>query len=49
MVGDFVKSLALGSDFCMIGSLLAGTDETPGEIKTINGVKVKEYFRYGFK
>ena len=41
--GDIVKALAAGADFVMLGSLLAGTDETPGDvIKTPTG-KVKAY------
>lgn len=40
--GDMVKAFAAGADAVMIGSMLAGTDESPGEILTdINGHDVK--------
>jgi len=35
--GDIVKSFAAGADLIMLGSMLAGTDESPGEV--INGYK----------
>lgn len=41
--GDIVKALSAGADAVMIGSLLAGTDEAPGESITINGEKYKAY------
>lgn len=43
--GDIVKSLAAGADFVMVGSMLAGTTETPGEIYTSpnQGKKYKAY------
>ena len=42
--GDMVKALAAGADFVMIGSMLAGTDETPGDVLIKNnGEKYKEY------
>jgi len=32
--GDMVKALAMGADFIMVGSMLSGTDQTPGQIFT---------------
>lgn len=42
--GDIAKSIRFGATMCMIGSLFAGHDETPGEIVEINGDKFKMYF-----
>ena len=41
--GDIVKALAAGADCVMLGSLLAGCDESPGELVTIDGRKYKAY------
>ena len=41
--GDIVKALAAGADFVMLGSLLAGTDETPGDIIHAREGKFKSY------
>ena len=41
--GDIVKSIAAGADCVMLGSLLAGTDETPGDFVYVNGEKRKVY------
>lgn len=41
--GDVVKALAGGADSVMIGSLLAGTDEAPGEVILYQGRKFKSY------
>tara|TARA_Y100001938_G_scaffold150473_1_gene241553 strand:+ start:1260 stop:2291 length:1032 start_codon:yes stop_codon:yes gene_type:complete len=41
--GDIVKALAAGADFVMLGSLLAGTDESPGKILKSEKGNVKVY------
>ncbi len=41
--GDMVKALAAGADLVMIGGLLAGTDESPGEMVHYQGRSYKVY------
>ncbi|WP_395660462.1 IMP dehydrogenase [Aestuariivirga sp.] len=41
--GDLAKALAAGAEVAMIGSLLAGTDESPGEVYLYNGRSYKAY------
>ena len=41
--GDAVKALAAGATAIMVGNLLAGTDEAPGELVTVGGRRYKEY------
>src|SRR5580693_7885288 len=41
--GDLAKAVAAGADCVMIGSLLAGTDETPGEVFLYQGRSYKTY------
>ncbi len=41
--GDMVKALASGADCVMIGSIFAGTEESPGETIIYEGRKFKEY------
>ena len=41
--GDVVKALAAGAACVMCGSMFAGTDEAPGEIIEVDGVKMKGY------
>ncbi len=41
--GDIVKAIAAGADVVMLGSLLAGLDESPGEIVLYEGRRFKDY------
>jgi len=41
--GDLAKALAAGADCVMLGSLLAGTDESPGEVYLYQGRSYKAY------
>lgn len=41
--GDVAKAIAAGANACMIGSLLAGTDEAPGEVFLYQGRSYKSY------
>ena len=41
--GDLAKALAAGAGVAMIGSLLAGTDESPGDSYLFNGRSFKSY------
>lgn len=41
--GDVVKAIAAGGNVVMLGSLLAGTDESPGEVELFQGRRYKVY------
>ena len=41
--GDFAKAIAAGADCAMVGSLLAGTEEAPGEVYLFQGRSYKAY------
>jgi IMP dehydrogenase len=41
--GDFAKAIAAGADCAMVGSMIAGTDESPGEVVLFQGRSFKTY------
>ncbi|PWD50426.1 IMP dehydrogenase [Serinibacter arcticus] len=41
--GDIAKALVAGADTVMLGGLLAGTDESPGDLVLVNGKQYKRY------
>jgi len=41
--GDIAKALVAGAETVMLGSLLAGTDEAPGDLIYVNGKQFKQY------
>ncbi len=41
--GDIAKAIAAGADSVMLGSLLAGVDESPGELMISHGERFKDY------
>lgn len=42
--GDIAKSIRFGATMCMVGSLFAGHEESPGETIEVDGKAFKEYF-----
>ena len=41
--GDIAKAIGAGADAVMLGSMLAGTDEAPGDVMLVQGERYKEY------
>jgi IMP dehydrogenase len=41
--GDLAKAIAAGADTVMLGSMLAGVDESPGDVILVQGERFKEY------
>ncbi len=41
--GDIIKAIVAGAGVCLLGNVLAGTDETPGDIERLGGGKYKQY------
>jgi len=46
---DIAKSIAVGADAIMMGNILAGTDEAPGDVVLMEGKKYKKYRGMGSK
>lgn len=42
-IGDMAKAMAMGAHAVMLGSLLAGYDESPGDLLTLDGKQYKAY------
>ena len=45
--GELTKAIAAGADVCMLGSMLAGCDESPGDFELYQGRKYKVYRAMG--
>ena len=45
--GDMTKAIAAGGNVCMMGSMFAGCEESPGNLRTVSGQKVQGIPRYG--
>ena len=45
--GELTKAIAAGADVCMLGSMLAGCDESPGDFELYQGRKYKVYHGMG--
>jgi IMP dehydrogenase len=45
--GDVAKAIGAGADAIMIGSMLAGTDESPGDVLIVQGERFKDYRAMG--
>lgn len=42
--GDIAKSIRFGATMCMVGSMFAGHEESPGELVVEDGIQLKEYY-----
>ena len=46
--GDMTKAIAAGANVCMMGSIFAGCDESPGDFRALSGKKIQSLPWYGF-
>ena len=44
---NYTKAIAAGADVCMMGSMFAGCDESPGDLRTVPGQKIQSIPWYG--